>query len=86
MFNPLAAAEAVKQELTKNPQLLGEWNKLADTDPGAVKKAILELAAKHGIKMSEGQLKLALAAGKPFLGKLTQTVKEQAEQLIKKLF
>ena len=86
MFNPLAAADAVKKELTSNPNLLGDWNKLADTDPNAVKQALIDLAAKHGIKMSEGQLKLALAAGKPFLGKLSQAVREQAEQLIKKLF
>lgn len=86
MFNPAKAIEAVKEALTKNPALLGEWNKLADTDPAAVRQAILKLAAEHGIKMSEGQLKLACAAGKPFLGKLDSAAKEQAEQLMKKLF
>lgn len=86
MFNPINAAKAVKDELTKNPQLLHEWNKLADTDPAAVRKAIIDTAAKNGLKLSEGQLKLAVKAGKPFLGKLDAAMREQAEQLFSKLF
>lgn len=86
MFNPANAIKAVKDELTKNPALLGEWNKLADTDPQAVRKAIIDMAAGHGIKLSDGQLKLAIKAGKPFLSKLDAGAKEQAEQLFAKLF
>lgn len=86
MFNPVNAMKAVKDELTKNPELLNEWNRQADTDPEAVRKAIIEMAAGHGIKLSAGQLKLAVKAGKPFLGKLNPAVREQAEQLFAKLF
>lgn len=86
MFNPANAVKAVKAELTKNPGLLREWNQKADTDPEAVRKAIIEMAAGHGIKLSAGQLKLAIKAGKPFLSKLDPAAKEQAEQLFAKLF
>ena len=51
-----------------------------------MRKAIIDMAANHGMKMSAGQLKLAVKAGKPFLGKLAPAVREQAEQLFAKLF
>ena len=86
MFNPANAIKAVKEEMTKNPELLSEWNKLADTDPEAVRQSIIDMAAQHGMKLSAGQLKLAVKAGKPFLGKLAPAVREQAEQLFAKLF
>lgn len=85
MFNPLKAAEIMKDELINNPALLREWNKLASTDPAKVRKDIIAVAEKHGVKMSEGELKLALKAGKPFLGKLNPDIKQDALELFDKL-
>lgn len=86
MINPAAAIKAVKAELTENPELVREWNKLADTDPEAVKQAIIATAAQHDIKLSAGQLKLAAKAGKPFLNKLNPDIREEAKELFSKLF
>lgn len=86
MMNPAAAMKAVKAELTENPQLVKEWNHLADTDPEAVREAMIQKAADHGIKLTKGQLKLAAKAGKPFLSKLNDSVREEAQQLFSKLF
>lgn len=85
MFNPIKAMEAVKDELTQNPKLLHEWNVQASTDPAAVRKAIIDMAAKHNIKMSEGELKFTLKAGKPFLSKLNDTTRKEAEELFSKI-
>ena len=85
MFNPIKAAEAVKDELIQNPKLLQEWNEKANTDPGAVRKAIIEMAAKHNIKMSEGELKFTLKAAKPFLSKLNESTRKEAEELFSKM-
>lgn len=86
MFNPVAAGEALKKELADNPKILEQWNTQAGSDPLGVKKAIIDTMAKHGIKMNEGQLKMALGLVKPLLGKLQPAIKEHAEQLIGKLF
>lgn len=85
MFNPAKALEVIKAELTKDPQAIHKWNEMATKDPAGVRKAILDKALEHGVKMSEGNLKMALKMAAPFLGKLDADRRKQAEELIKKI-
>lgn len=85
MFNPAAAIKVVKEELTKNPQLVHEWNAKAEKDPAGVRADILKQAEAKGVKMSEGQLKTLLKMAKPMLGKLNDTIREAATQLIQRI-
>ena len=85
MFNPAAAAKVAKEILGEKPELLEQWAKQAETDPSGVRQIIMKMANDHGVKLSEGGLKMALAAAKPFLGKLAEKSREAAELLIKRI-
>lgn len=85
MFNPAKALDVIKDELTKDPQAIHKWNEMATKDPAGVRKAILDKALEHGVKMTDGNLKMALKMAKPFLGKLDEDRRKQAEELISKI-
>lgn len=85
MINPAAALKVAKDELLKNPELIKKWNAQADTDPESVRQEIIAMAAAHGVKLSAGQLKFAVKAAKPFLGKLSPENRKHCEELFKKI-
>lgn len=85
MFNPLKAKDAIQAALSENPKQLEEWNKQADTDVPGVRKAIIAVAEKHGVKLSENDLKTAFKMAKPLLGKLPADKRQIVEQLISKI-